>query len=277
MDMSLQVSGSSSPETCTFKLSIKSYAEERPLEICNYEDVFQLKVKETVFHVHRQVLEAASGYFKGLCNSKNTTEGRNQEVKLNDVDVEVLKTLIHFMYTGNVKITEENVWGLLQWSDYFGIDGMKNNVVDFITNNITCENVTLFREQGVHYAVGLVTACDRFIGRNFSDPVFQSLSYDRVKEVLDIKLNSESEIEDCTAAIETWVNFCWETRKTYIPELIKFLTDNAFGAENLKYNTEEGRLKIEFKNVGDSRVTRVTKTLCGEPLPEWSNIEESQR
>nr|XP_018666867.1 kelch-like protein 24 isoform X2 [Ciona intestinalis] len=172
MDMSLQVSGSSSPETCTFKLSIKSYAEERPLEICNYEDVFQLKVKETVFHVHRQVLEAASGYFKGLCNSKNTTEGRNQEVKLNDVDVEVLKTLIHFMYTGNVKITEENVWGLLQWSDYF---------------------------------------------------------------------------------------------------------DNAFGAENLKYNTEEGRLKIEFKNVGDSRVTRVTKTLCGEPLPEWSNIEESQR
>ncbi|XP_026689401.2 kelch-like protein 8 [Ciona intestinalis] len=271
----MDLSPNSSPQTCTFKLSVKSYAEERPLEICNYQNVFKLRVKETVFYVHRQVLEAASDYFKGLCNSKNTTEGRNQEVKLDDVDVEILQILIHFMYTGNVKITEENVWGLLQWSDYFGMDGMKNNVVDFITNNITCENVTLFREQGVYHAVGVVTACDRFIGCNCSDPVFQSLSYDRVKEVLDIKLNSESELRDCTVAIETWVNSCWETRKTHISELFKFLTDHAIGAENLKF-TEDGRLKIEFENVGDC-LSRSRRTLCGEPLPEWSRIEESKR
>jgi kelch-like protein 1/4/5 len=49
---------------------------------------------------HRVLLSAASDYFAAMFTSDVSSEARQEEVKIHDVDPAAMETLVHYMYTG---------------------------------------------------------------------------------------------------------------------------------------------------------------------------------
>lgn len=56
---------------------------------------------------HKNVLIAASPYFRAMFN--NFDESNKDLVKMRKLDSAVLQLLLDFIYTGKIKVSEENV------------------------------------------------------------------------------------------------------------------------------------------------------------------------
>lgn len=79
-----------------------------------------LEVGSEKFHCHRVVLAAASPYFKAMFTG-GLKECENKNVKLEGVSPTAVKILIHFIYTGKMKITENIVLVLLPAAAMFQV------------------------------------------------------------------------------------------------------------------------------------------------------------
>lgn len=71
-----------------------------------------LEVGNELFHAHRVVLAAASPYFKAMFTG-GLKESDMNRVKLQGVSATAMARLIHFMYTGSIRVTENTVCQLL--------------------------------------------------------------------------------------------------------------------------------------------------------------------
>lgn len=71
-----------------------------------------LEVGCELFHAHRVVLAAASPYFKAMFTG-GLKECEMNRVKMQGVSATVMARLIHFMYTGKIRVTENTVCQLL--------------------------------------------------------------------------------------------------------------------------------------------------------------------
>ena len=67
-----------------------------------------LQVEDKEFPVHRAFLAACSPYFRALFTSQMKESGRSLVV-IGGVSVETFELLLDFIYTGEVKLSEENI------------------------------------------------------------------------------------------------------------------------------------------------------------------------
>ena len=78
------------------------------------------------FPAHRLVLCACSPYFDRMFQP-GFVEQENKEIQLQDFDAETLSTLLDYIYTSSITITEENVQDIL----IGGLNAMVSNLTDF--------------------------------------------------------------------------------------------------------------------------------------------------
>lgn len=71
-----------------------------------------LEVGKELFYAHKVVLAAASPYFKAMFTG-GLKECDMDRIKLQGVSPTALARLIHFMYTGRIRVTENTVCQLL--------------------------------------------------------------------------------------------------------------------------------------------------------------------
>lgn len=79
-----------------------------------------LEVGSELFHAHRVVLAAASPYFKAMFTG-GLKECEMNRVKLQGVSATAMACLIHFMYTGRIRVTENTVCQLLPAATMFQV------------------------------------------------------------------------------------------------------------------------------------------------------------
>ncbi|XP_037893750.1 kelch-like protein 17 [Glossina fuscipes] len=96
---------------------------------------FVLEVGRERIKVHKVALEIASPYFAGMFGKK-----REGKVKLKDVSINAVKTLVEYVYTGTITFTEDDVEGLLITSDLFQIDWVKKECEKFLESTMNSSN-----------------------------------------------------------------------------------------------------------------------------------------
>uniref|UniRef100_A0A1A9ZCF5 Kelch-like protein diablo n=1 Tax=Glossina pallidipes TaxID=7398 RepID=A0A1A9ZCF5_GLOPL len=188
---------------------------------------FFLEVGGEIIHAHRVALGIASPYFAAMFknNMKEKLEG---SVKLEQEDLNAVKAIIDYIYSGKITITEENVQEVYSISDYFEIEWIKEQCVKFLKYNLNPRNCFRIRMRFDTLSLKELYNCTQdYIMENFDMVVDNKelllLSFEEILElVMDEHLSVKFEDNAYKAAIN-WVKHNEDERKVHIPKLMSHI------------------------------------------------------
>jgi len=222
-------------------------------------------------------MAAKSDYFRAVMSSQ-LKEAKENRVIIEDVDPEIMKTVIEFCYTNQLSLNDDNFHQVLSAAFRFCIESLKEVCIKFIEQRITASNCIGLIHSFQQYSLKhLLSKAIGFCLENFNlvceTPNFFDIEED-VWEILlpDERLNlSEGDI---FSALVKWTEHDLERRKAAFERLVKhvrFATIDALKLSDLKLATMSESCKVLI-----ARAQYYAKTKCrdkeseDEPLAEVS-------
>ncbi|XP_055375391.1 uncharacterized protein LOC129608092 [Condylostylus longicornis] len=176
---------------------------------------------------HKNVLSASSPYFAIMFNGAFDDSGK-KIITLKDIDYESLKLVVEYLYTGNIRITTDNVQHLLFTSSFLQISWIQDKCCEFLEKSLdisNCLGIKQFADQ--HACCKLSDESVKFISKHFQEvsggEEFLSLN---IEELCDILLNDEiyDNAEDVIyCGVLQWVQCAPENRSIHLPDLLNFI------------------------------------------------------
>jgi len=102
---------------------------------------FTIKTKGKEFRVHKAILSARSPVFSAMLEHENTEEVRSGIVNVTDIDSDVMKAMLMFMYSGHYNDDIDFAESLLIAADKYRLEDLKQHCEKTLINNINAENV----------------------------------------------------------------------------------------------------------------------------------------
>lgn len=134
------------------------------------------KTQENKIPAHRCVLYAASAHFKRLLDS-SMKEASERIIEISDLPYEILKEIVHFIYTGRlIRLTTENVADLLQAADKFLIYELVDRIITSLSLIITRDNISYvitLASSVPSASEGLLRQCISFLASDPLQPNFE--------------------------------------------------------------------------------------------------------
>ncbi|XP_017785820.1 PREDICTED: kelch-like ECH-associated protein 1 isoform X2 [Nicrophorus vespilloides] len=207
-----------------------------------------LEVDTELFHAHRVVLAAASPYFKAMFTGGLRESGMTR-VKLQGVSPTAMGRLIHFMYTGRIRVTENSVCQLLPAATMFQVANVIQACCDFLERQLDPSNaigIANFAEQ--HGCNDMCKKANQYIERHFSqisqEEEFLQLSPMQLINLIkkdELNVQDEEEVYD---AVLKWVKYDEDCRHMKMEHILsavrcqfltpKFLNDQMTNCDVLK-------------------------------------------
>ncbi|XP_061110586.1 kelch-like protein 40a [Conger conger] len=104
-----------------------------------------LKVKDKELPCHRLVLAACSPFFKIMFQS-DSEDCKKREVVLEDVEPGVMSTVLRYIYTSDINLTENNVQEIFMAANMFQIPSLFTVCVSFLCDRLGLANcLAIFR------------------------------------------------------------------------------------------------------------------------------------
>ncbi|KAM4628676.1 kelch-like protein 30 [Polymixia lowei] len=176
------------------------------------------------FPCHRGVLALCSMYFRSMF-SGDFVESIAARVELQDVDPDILSSLLEFAYTGKLTINQGNVEGLICTSSQLQFQTVRTVCSRYLQHQIDATNCLGILEFGeIHGCPEVVAKAGAFLLENFEavqqNEEFLLLGKDRLAACLSNEgLQTRSECTRVEAAL-TWVRHHEESRLCHLPELL---------------------------------------------------------
>ena len=140
----------------------------------SYTDLI-LKINNTEIKCHKVVLAAASKHFHNILKTQTPAH----PVELRGICPEVLETMVDYLYTGELQITTENVQGICQACDKFGLTELRDACDSFISSKVEAAN-----------CMGLFMFANIYALENTRYEAWKCMQTG-VKEILHLALESE--------------------------------------------------------------------------------------
>ncbi|CAF1122481.1 unnamed protein product [Adineta steineri] len=167
---------------------------------------------------HKNVLAAASPYFRAMFTTSEMCESSQPTVTLNGVDPDAMFELIEYAYTSEITICENNVQSLLSAANLLMMQPVRDACSSFFERFLDETNaigINCFAE--LHGTQELTKKAKRFVLKKFSQVVQQDewlqVSSPKIIEFIkedDLRIGSEDEVYD---ACLRWLNHAPEQRK----------------------------------------------------------------
>lgn len=136
----------------------------------NFTDVI-LSADGKKFYVLKAILAARSPIFKSMFE-QDMEEAKITRIEIADVDHEVVREMLRYIYTGKVFNLEYLAPGLLAASEKYELEGLKTLCASSMAGNVTIENAAEFYVLSDTYlAVDLKMQVKRFIAAHASSVV----------------------------------------------------------------------------------------------------------
>ncbi|KAM9838027.1 kelch-like protein 11 [Aulostomus maculatus] len=182
---------------------------------------------------HRSVLSAASHYFS-LLLAGQFSESVSRRVELRDwssetgPDPDTVESVVQFMYTGEIRVTANNIQEVLELADRFLLVQLKIFCGEFLLKKLNLASCVSVHSLAHMYTLDqLAQGATEMIQRNFHKVIrnqeFYTLPFHLVRNWLsdsEITVDSEQELFE---AVVKWVNENTEVRAKHFEELFKLL------------------------------------------------------
>ncbi|EDO34935.1 predicted protein [Nematostella vectensis] len=178
------------------------------------------------FYAHRNVLAAASPYFRAMFSSHFREQNESKPVILENITADVMEELLNFIYAGTIKITPFNVKDLVSASNYLLMNSLKDACVSFMKSMINPSNCLGIETAANQFdCEALRKTANQYILDNFATvsqtDEFKSLPADKLEEFLSSDETKVDREEQIFEALETWVSHNEDERKPLFPRLIQ--------------------------------------------------------
>ncbi|EFX85817.1 hypothetical protein DAPPUDRAFT_193583 [Daphnia pulex] len=128
---------------------------------------FDFEDSQTV-GAHTVILSAGSPVFSAMFRSE-FLESKTKKLNIIDIDIEVFRQLLIYLYTGSApKLAEENMTLLLfEAADKYNIDNLKTECTDVLLKRVNLDNaISLLIWSHFHSAAKLKEATLKFLAEN---------------------------------------------------------------------------------------------------------------
>ena len=94
------------------------------------------------FECHKAVLCCVSNVFEAMFSHLKTTEAQSGEVKIDDIQANTMKTLLDFLYNGEVQESKMINTALLRAAHKYNIHELLEYCTEYLKQNVSVENAT---------------------------------------------------------------------------------------------------------------------------------------
>jgi kelch-like protein 18 len=209
-----------SPQSCFTAAFSKLDKLRSKHELCDV--VLQVGGRE--FHAHKVILIACCPYFEAMFLS-GMSESRQRVIDLQGVNPDAFRAILHFFYTGNLKITTDNVQTILPAASIFQLEDLKRACAKFLAKQLAPSNCLGIRAFSQVYGCPTLEeqawkhTLLRFAEVSSSEEFFL-LELTQVCQLLgcdQVKVASEEQVFD--AAVR-WVEHSPAERSQYMSQLL---------------------------------------------------------
>ena len=234
----------------------------------NYEELSAYEIK-----AHKVILASSSEYFRAQFTDGFTDS--NSNIIYLDINHDILKLIINFIYTGELIVKDINVVSyLLPAAVLLQVPGVVNSCCSFLTYNLNSNNcIGIYEFAHTYGCMKLVKFAEEFFGRNcekvLQSDEFLNLNKEQMCHLLgrdDLKIPCESII---FRAVIDWVKHDPEKRRQSLECLFKcvryhylppqFLKDQIKNCDILKFK-EAQRMVGNIQRVIDDLISH--KPIC---------------
>jgi hypothetical protein len=142
-------------------------------------------------YAHKSVLVSRSEYFATLF-SVGMRDSSATEIIVRDFKYDVVLDLLKYMYTGNLQLSVETAVQLLEASNFYKVEGLKDNCEYVLHLNVDVESVcTLLEIADKFDARKLKTVCLEFIVEHY-EKVMNTLSFKEMERELVVSILKET-------------------------------------------------------------------------------------
>ena len=226
---------------------------------------------------NRLILSCCSEVFEKMFKSR-MKERYNKTVKITaDVDVNSVKMIIEFIYTGSITITNDNVMQLLEAANYLQMDEIKNFCSEFLGSILTPDTCITILEAANLYEIDSLQKCVyQLISSKFAEFIrtddfvqFTRDDFTTCISKLDRNQIDETYIYE---AVVAWIKLDEENRQKEFSELLKivqldklphqFLVEVVSNENLIKENLESANLVLSLvRNFLDQQAINKSKIL----------------
>ena len=210
-------------------------------------DVTLLSTGDRSISCHKNILAAASPYFKGLFTS-DMREKNEKTVDFSFVKPEVADDIVRYMYTGKICITEEKNFALLECGDFLLISQLKEKIGRYLEGTLALSNCLSVCTTAKQYnCEGLQQTAEEFIYQNFSHvskcQEFLELGEEDMRSLLssDDIVASEAHVLE---ALIAWYRHDNENRKEVLKSLFSLIRLEAIPSGYMEKIADRYRLDI---------------------------------
>ena len=224
-----------------------------------------LKTDDLEIPCHWIILSAASEYFHGMYRS-GMKESRTNVVPVTGIDSATLKTIIKYIYTAEIVITQENVQNLIQASDLFQFEGLKSKCESFMQERIDTSNtIGFYHFSQIYHLENLRKDAREVMLNKFSEVVAEEeFSHLSIANLIEYITDDELCVSNEDLVFESvmqWVKYNQDERAKFFSQIISNIRLPYCSSNYLCHTVEMNELMSSPECQGFLREARMFKLM----------------
>ena len=205
--------------------NLLDYARENR-NSATYNDVIIIAQNQRIV-ANKLVLGCFCPYFEEKLNNAGK-DSYVTEMKMPVYDVNTLRLIMDYFYTGTISINDHNVSSILEQAHFFKLNEVMQFCFDYLKAEISCENCITVRGQAKLYSnSSLECVATNFMNNNFQH-VINTSSFKQLNkpDLLDCLLDSTKASVPVTVVYEaavSWTKYDVESRSKCFHELLNLI------------------------------------------------------